>query len=305
MYEAFINSISNIINKDNIHLNQPMSKHTTFKVGGVADILVEPENVNQLIEILSCAKEYNVPYFVMGNGSNLLVGDKGIRGLVIKIANAMSRCEVHGEYIKAECGIKLSRLANNALASCLTGLEFASGIPGTLGGAVFMNAGAYGGEMKDIIKEVKYFDIEKNEVITISGEDCEFGYRHSIFSDLNAVILEATMKLAYGEADEIRSVMNDLATRRNEKQPVDKPSAGSTFKRPEGYFAGTMIQDCGLKGHSIGGAQVSEKHAGFVINTGDATARDISELIEYVQEKVEEKYGVVLEPEVRFVGEFQ
>lgn len=305
MYEAFINSISNIINKDNIHLNQPMSKHTTFKVGGVADILVEPENINQLIEILSCAKEYNVPYFVMGNGSNLLVGDKGIRGLVIKIANAMSRCEVDGEYIKAECGIKLSRLASNALAGCLTGLEFASGIPGTLGGAVFMNAGAYGGEMKDVIKEVTYFDIEKNEVITISGEACEFGYRHSVFSDLNVVILEATMKLALGEADEIRAVMNDLAARRNEKQPVDKPSAGSTFKRPEGYFAGTMIQDCGLKGYSIGGAQVSEKHAGFVINTGDATARDILELIEYVKEKVSEKYGVILEPEVRFVGEFR
>ncbi len=304
MTDTVIESIREIVGNDAAFINEPMSNHTTFKIGGAADILIEPESVDCLLAVLNVLKEQNVPFFVMGNGSNLLVADNGIRGAVIKISNSMSAAKVDGEYIDAECGIKLSRLSGIAQNASLTGLEFASGIPGTLGGALFMNAGAYGGEMKDVVTSVTYLDIKSGEIKTISGDECEFGYRHSIFSKIDAVIISARIKLASGDSTEIRKAMNELATRRNEKQPVDKPSAGSTFKRPDGYFAGTMIQDCGLKGYKIGGAEVSQKHAGFIINAGGATAKDVRDLIAYVQDTVEDKFSVRLEPEVRFVGEF-
>lgn len=304
MTDTVIESIREIVGKDAVLINEPMSKHTTFKIGGEADILIEPDGTDCLLDVLKVLKEHNVQFFVMGNGSNLLVADRGIRGAVIKISNSMSAVNVDGEYIDAGCGIKLSRLSGIAQNASLTGLEFASGIPGTLGGALFMNAGAYGGEMKDIVECVTYLDIKSGEIKTISGDECGFGYRHSLFSKIDAVIISARLKLASGDAVEIRKAMNELALRRNEKQPVDKPSAGSTFKRPEGHFAGTMIQDCGLKGYKIGGAEVSEKHAGFIINAGGATAKDVRDLIAYVQDTVEEKFSVRLEPEVRFVGEF-
>ncbi|MBQ3572980.1 MAG: UDP-N-acetylmuramate dehydrogenase [Clostridia bacterium] len=304
MTDTVIESIRKNVGNAAVLINEPMSKHTTFKIGGTADILVEPESADCILAVLEVLKNNNISFFVMGNGSNLLVADSGIKGAVIKISNSMSAAGVDGEYIEAECGIKLSRLANLAQSSSLTGLEFASGIPGTLGGALFMNAGAYGGEMRDVVKSVTYLDIKSGELKTISGDECEFGYRHSIFSKVDAVIISARLKLASGDAEEIRKTMNELAQRRNEKQPVDKPSAGSTFKRPEGHFAGTMIPDCGLKGYRIGGAEVSRKHAGFIINAGGATAKDVRDLIEYVQDTVEDKFSVRLEPEVRFVGEF-
>lgn len=304
MIDTVIESIREIVGKDAVLINEPMSKHTTFKIGGAADILIEPEDIECLLGVLEALKKNNVPFFIMGNGSNLLVGDRGVRGAVIKISNSMSAASVDGEYIDAEGGIKLSRLANIAQSASLTGLEFASGIPGTLGGALFMNAGAYGGEMKDVIKSVTYLDIKSGEIKTISGNECDFGYRHSIFSEIDAVVISARLKLSNGDGKEIRATMNELAAKRNDKQPIDKPSAGSTFKRPEGHFAGTMIQDCGLKGYKIGGAEVSEKHAGFIINAGGATAKDVRNLIEYVQDTVDDKFSVRLEPEVKFVGEF-
>lgn len=304
MLDAIVRLIAETVGMSAVTVNEPMSKHTTFKIGGPADVMVEPGSAQQLLAVLKLIKKFEIPYFVMGNGSNLLVGDKGIRGAVIKISGAMSDCDVDGNYVRAQSGIKLSRLAHTALNNGLKGLEFASGIPGTLGGAVFMNAGAYGEEMKDVISEVTYIDTEKCELITIPGDECEFGYRKSIFTEKSAIVTEAVMKLENGNVEEIKEKMNDLAGRRCDKQPLDKPSAGSTFKRPEGYFAGALIQDCGLKGCSVGGAQVSEKHSGFVINTGNATAEDVAGLIKKVQADVRDKFGVDLETEVRFVGEF-
>ena len=267
-------------------------------------ILIEPQDTQRLAAVLKLIKRFNIPYFVMGNGSNLLVGDKGIRGAVIKIGNGMSECDTDGTQITAQSGIKLSRLANTALKNGLCGLEFASGIPGTLGGAVFMNAGAYGGEMKDVISHVKYVSSKDCEIHTLTVQECSFGYRKSAFSDGDKIVTEAVLNLENGDMDEIKARMAELSAKRAEKQPIDKPSAGSTFKRPEGYFAGTLIQDAGLKGLSIGGAEVSQKHAGFVINKGGATAADVRALIEEVQNRVMIKFGVHLEPEVKFVGEF-
>ncbi len=304
MLNNILPQLNAILGEGSLSLNEPMCKHTTFKIGGPADVLVEPESTLQIAELIRLCKENAVPYFIMGNGSNILVSDKGIRGVVIKIANNLSYCSVDGNIITAECGIKLSRLANFALNNSLTGLEFASGIPGTLGGAVFMNAGAYGGEMKDVIKSVTYLDTIDGTIYDITADMCDFGYRKSVFSNKYSVILKAIMELEVGDPQEIKATMSNLATKRNEKQPVDKPSAGSTFKRPAGYFAGTMIEECGLKGYKIGGAEVSVKHAGFIINSGDATAKDVLELIEYVRNTVMQRFGVELEPEVRLVGEF-
>lgn len=302
--EAVVRVIAETVGMSAVSVDEPMSRHTTFKIGGSADVIIEPGGASQLLAVVRLLKRFDIPYFVMGNGSNLLVGDKGIRGAVIKISGAMSEYEVSNSDISAECGIKLARLANAALNNGLEGLEFASGIPGTLGGAVFMNAGAYGEEMKDIISDVTYIDVKTEEIVTLPQSKCGFGYRKSIFSDKAAIITGATLKLRNGNPDEIKAKMNDLAKRRTEKQPLDKPSAGSTFKRPEGYFAGALIQDCGLKGCSVGGAEVSEKHSGFIINAGGATATDVRELIKKVQTDVYDKFGVMLETEVKFVGEF-
>ncbi len=304
MNDAIIRLIAETVGNTNVYVGDSMSAHTTFKIGGAADLIVEPENKNQLAAILGMVRQFDLPCFVMGNGSNLLVGDKGIRGVVIKIANAMSGYEINGECITAESGIKLSRLANAALGDGLSGLEFASGIPGTLGGALYMNAGAYGGEMKDVTENVTYIDKDTLEIKTISSRECDFGYRKSVFSKSGDIICGATLRLISGNPGDIKAKMAELSAKRIEKQPLDKPSAGSTFKRPEGYFAGTMIQDCGLKGYKIGGAEVSEKHAGFVINSGGASARDVLDLIEHIKKEVKNKYGVELEPEVRMVGEF-
>lgn len=284
--------------------DEPMKNHTSFKIGGNADFIAEPENENQIIALLKVLAENNIPYFVMGNGSNILVGDKGIRGVVIKLADSMSDCSVNGNEISAGSGIKLSRLAKTALDNSLGGMEFASGIPGTLGGAVYMNAGAYGGEMKDIVKSVTYIDTKTLDVKTIDSKDCDFDYRHSVFSSGDKIITGATLKLDKKDKNEIAALMKDLSERRTSKQPLDKPSAGSTFKRPTGYFAGTLIQDAGLKGKRIGGAEVSTKHSGFIINADGATARDVLDLVEYVKKEVKDKFGVELEPEIKTVGEF-
>ena len=286
-----------------VRLQEPMARHTSFRVGGPAALMALPASREEAVLCVKTAATLGIEPFFMGNGSNLLVPDEGVSRFIIKTGN-LRLCRREDNRILADSGITLARLAVFARDEGLTGLEFAHGIPGRVGGAVYMNAGAYGGEMKDVVESVTYLDIKSGEIKTISGDECEFGYRHSIFSKIDAVIISARLKLASGDSAEIRKAMNELATRRNEKQPVDKPSAGSTFKRPEGYFAGTMIQDCGLKGYKIGGAEVSEKHAGFIINAGGATAKDVSDLIAYVQDTVEDKFSVRLEPEVRFVGEF-
>lgn len=285
-----------------VRVNEEMKNHTTFKIGGPADIFISAGSVDEIRAVLDYCKKNSVPCMIMGNGSNMLVGDKGIRGVVLQVGNKMSECKIEDETVYAEAGILMSALAKRILAAELTGFEFASGIPGTLGGGIYMNAGAYGGELKDIIEEVTYID-ENNEIKTAKNADLDFGYRHSIFETGKYVILSCKMKLKKGNADEIKALMADYTKRRNDKQPISMPSAGSTFKRPEGYFAGKLIQDAGLMGYAVGGAQVSEKHAGFVVNKGGATAEDVLRLIEYVQKTVMEKFGVRLEPEVRLIGD--
>lgn len=288
-------SLNKITAKENIFVNEPMSNHTTFKTGGKADYLVIPQNKNEMIEIL----KLDVEKTIIGNGSNLLVRDGGIRGLVIK-TTALKNYRVEGEYIIAEAGILLSKLSNVAKENSLTGFEFACGIPGTLGGAVMMNASAYEGEISSVVCETEYADINGNVFVT---RDHRFGYRKSMFTDSKFTILESKLKLEKGNKEEIETKMKDLMKRRNEKQPVNMPSAGSTFKRPEGHFAGKLIEDAGLKGYKVGGAEVSTLHAGFIINNGNATSKDILNLIKHIQDKVKNEFGVDLEPEVKIIGE--
>ncbi len=298
-----IENLTNIVGEKSIFLDEPMSKHTTFRVGGAADIYLRPGSIAETVSLIGILKRMAVPYLIIGNGSNLLVSDKGIRGAVVEIGAGMEGYRVDDNILYAEAGIKLSKLANIALRNSLSGLEFASGIPGTLGGAVCMNAGAYDGEMRDVIREVTYYD-DKGNINTISNERCEFDYRRSFFSGKSHVVLGCSLKLTKEDPEKIKSKMEDYNKRRKEKQPLEKPSAGSTFKRPVGYFAGKLIQDAGLRGYSIGGAAVSEKHSGFVINDGDATAKDIYELILYIKKTVKSKFDVELEPEVKLVGDF-
>ena len=279
-----------------------LKEYTSFKIGGVADLYVCPNNLMELLNVLTILKENNVPYFLLGAGSNLLISDKGIRGAVIKLGDGFDYAHAKGDYILAGAGVSLQALSAVAKNAELTGVEFASGIPGSLGGAIFMNAGAYGGEMKDIISEVSFVDSD-GVVKTISGAECDFGYRKSIFSKGDKIIISAKLVLKKGNAQEIIATMRDLNGRRKEKQPLEFPSAGSTFKRPEGHFAGTLIEQAGLKGVRVGDAQVSEKHAGFIINVGNATAKDVCNLISHVQDVVFEKFGVKLEPEIRVTGE--
>lgn len=285
-----------------ILFDEPMSKHTTFRVGGPAQIYVRP-SVAELKGWVKFAKEYQVPLTVIGNGSNLLVSDNGIKGIVAEIGKEMESVFISGNTITAEAGVSLGALANQAAAFALTGLEFAAGIPGTLGGAVVMNAGAYGGEMKDVIKSVTVLD-ENGEEKELTLEELDLSYRHSCIPEKGYVVVEVTMKLESKDEKSIRETMADFRERRIEKQPLEYPSAGSTFKRPEGYFAGKLIEDAGLSGYQVGGAQVSEKHCGFVINKGGATEKDISTLMDDVAKKVKEQFGVDLEPEVRKIGEF-
>ena len=280
--------------------NEPMSRHTSFGVGGEADVFVSVNNTADLIFVLENAKECALPTFILGKGSNLLVSDKGIAGVVV-YTGKMNNISVFGETVTAECGVKLSTLCNTLLENSLSGLEFGYGIPGTVGGAVFMNAGAYIGEIKDVLVSCEYID-ENLELKKINLADMALSYRNSIFQKKNFIVTSATMKFKLGDADEIKAKMDDFISRRKQKQPLEYKSAGSTFKRPEGNFAGALIEKCGLKGKRVGGAEVSEKHAGFIVNKGNATCGDILALIELVKQEVYEKTGYTLEPEVRFVG---
>lgn len=282
--------------------NEPMSAHTTFRIGGPADMFVSVRSISEVRELIKAAKETMTPFMVIGNGSNMLVSDKGIRGLVIHIGKDLSDISVSGNIITAQAGALMSKVASEALRAELTGFETLSGIPGSLGGGLFMNAGAYGGEIKNVVKSVTYID-ESGEIYTVSNEECKFSYRHSIFCDGGKYILSAELELKKGDPSEIKAAMDDYNNRRKEKQPLSMPSAGSTFKRPEGYFAGRLIEDCGLKGYRVGGAMISDLHAGFVVNTGNATASDVMTLIDDIRDMVRKKFGVELEPEVRLIGE--
>lgn len=287
-----------------VSIDEPMSAHTTFRAGGHAAVYAEPTG-DELAALLSFVTTESLPYFVLGNGSNVLFSDAGYDGIVIGIGKRMAHIRSEGGVISAGAGALLSSLAAEALRAGLSGLEFASGIPGSVGGGVFMNAGAYGGELKDVIRRVTALT-PAGTVKTYSANELNLSYRHSIFSDTAAgeIVLSAEFLLQPGDPEKIRTAMQELNARRREKQPLEYPSAGSTFKRPEGYFAGKLIQDAGLMGFSVGGAAVSTKHAGFVVNTDHATASDIYAVIKGVQEKVLESSGVRLEPEVRLIGEF-
>ncbi len=280
--------------------NEPLSRHTTFRVGGPADVLFLPESAQELQRAMELAREAGEECLVIGNGSNLLVRDGGVRGLVIKLAGPMSDVSVEGTAIRAQAGASLSQVSRAALQASLTGLEFASGIPGSLGGALAMNAGAYGGELSQVVREAMV--LMDGRVQTLSREELAMGYRTTRVLREGGIVLSAVLDLKEGDAPQIAATMDDLNRRRREKQPLSFPSAGSTFKRPEGYFAGALIEQAGLKGYAIGGAQVSEKHAGFLINRGGATASDLLRLIEYVQERVYAQSGVRLETEVRICG---
>lgn len=292
-----------LLGEDRVFTEEAMSQHTTFKIGGPADYFLMPDKGEDVGRVIKICKEKEIPYFILGNGSNLLVGDGGYRGAVIQIYRNMSSVTVEGNEITAQAGALLSAVAAAAKNASLTGFEFAGGIPGTIGGAVVMNAGAYGGEMKDVLTEVTVMNAE-GDIFTLPTEELELGYRTSIIKTAGYIVLEAKIRLKEGDSEVIRETMKDLTIRRTTKQPLEYPSAGSTFKRPEGYFAGKLIMDSGLAGYQVGGAQVSEKHCGFVINAGGATARDVRTLMDNVRDIVYEKYGVTLEPEVKFLGEF-
>lgn len=292
-----------ILGEENVFTKEPMSRHTTFRAGGPADFFVTPEKEGQVRKTLFLLKEARVPCYIMGNGSNLLVGDRGYRGVILQICKKMNRIRIQDTVIQAQAGALLSKIAAEAQAKGLTGFEFASGIPGSLGGAVMMNAGAYGGEMKQVLTQAQVLNAS-GEIEDVLAEEMELGYRSSVFSRNGGVILSASIQLEPGEPPAIQSRMEELKFLRTSKQPLEYPSAGSTFKRPEGYFAGKLIQDAGLRGFQVGGAQVSEKHCGFVINKDQATAMDIRSLMEQVSEKVYAQFGVRLEPEVKLIGEF-
>ena len=287
-----------------VKYNEPMSKHTTIKIGGPADILVTPTSIEDIKQVVKFAKEENIPVTIIGNGSKLLVKDEGIRGLVIKITGKFANIEIVDEEIIAEAGITLPRLSIIAKDNSLAGLEFAAGIPGCLGGAIFMNAGAYGSEMSNIVTEVTYLDKDLN-VVTKLKDELEFGYRQSFFKnneEENNIVLSVKMKLEKGNKEEIYEKMQSNNKSRREKQPLEYPNAGSTFKRPEGYFVGKLIDDVGLRGKRIGGAMISDKHSGFIVNIDKATAKDVLELISLTQSIIKEKFNVSLEPEIKVIG---
>ncbi len=283
-------------------LDASMKEFTTLKIGGPADVLVQPRSIDELVSLVCAAKKYNVPYLFMGNGSNVLVRDKGIRGVVIKFGANMANALVSGNVITAECGISMARLAGVAADNSLTGFEFAAGIPGTLGGGIVMNAGAYKGELKDVVFEVKAL-LPNGEIKVFTKDELDFSYRHSCFSNTNMLVLEAKLMLTKGDKEQIKARISELNQRRRTTQPLEFPSAGSAFKRPKDGFAAAMIDSCGLKGYAIGDAQISEKHAGFLVNRGNATAKDVTCLLEHVQAVVQNTYGTVLEPEIITVGE--
>lgn len=303
MNEKIVNEFCSIVGSDNVWTDEPMSSHTTFRIGGPADYYICPHSVDEIQRVVHTCQQAKVPYFILGNGSNLLVSDKGYRGAIIQIYKNMSDILVEGTVLTVKAGALLSQIARKAMEYGLTGFEFAGGIPGTLGGAVVMNAGAYGGEMKDVLQEVVVMTNE-GDVRCLKAEELQLGYRTSIIKESGYIVLEAVIKLMPGEKEKIKERMDELRGKRVSKQPLEYPSAGSTFKRPQGYFAGKLIMDAGLRGFSVGNAQVSEKHCGFVINTGSATAEEVRELIRQVIQRVHENSNVTLEPEVKFLGEF-
>lgn len=300
---AILQYISSVVPKENIYENEPMKTRTTFRVGGEAKLLVEISSADELTKLIPYLIRMGEPYYVKGNGSNLLVGDKGYNGVILEIASKMNSIKVDGTKITASAGVLMSQIAKAALENSLTGFEFASGIPGTIGGGVVMNAGAYDGELKDVVTSVTVCDPD-GEIYTLDNKDMEFGYRTSAIKKRPFTVLEVTIELSSGNHDDIQNKMSELNEKRRTKQPLEYPSAGSTFKRPTGYFAGKLIMDAGLRGFSIGGAAVSEKHCGFVINKGGATAADVYEVIVEVQERVKDKFDVILEPEIVFLGTF-
>jgi len=294
--------LSRFIPYDRISVNEPMAKHTSFKIGGSADVYVQPAYKDELVQIIDECRSNNAPFVILGNGSNVLIPDEGLRKVVIQLYPHFSECWIDesGKYIFAEAGAPLSTLAYLACQEGMAGLEFASGIPGTVGGAICMNAGAYDHDMAEVCVLVDLL-MPNGELVSLLGEQMNFGYRSSILQQNGGIVLCAGFALSPGDKHEIERDMAELNRRRRETQPLEYPSVGSTFKRPQGHFTGKLISDCGLKGFSIGGAQVSEKHAGFVINTGDATAKDVISLIEHIQETVKDRYDVILEPEVKIL----
>lgn len=294
--------LEEIVGKDKVKYNEKMSKYTTMRVGGPCDCIVFPDEISKIREVIDFCKNENITFFVIGNGSNLLVKDEGIHGVVIKLGHRFSKIEIDGEYILAYAGATMPALSQLAKKNSLKGLEFACGIPGTIGGGVKMNAGAYGSQISDILYEVTYMD-EKEEIKTIKNKDCSFGYRKSIFTiNPNYVILSAKFKLERGNIDEIENKMKENSLARKAKQPLEYPNFGSVFKRPEGYFVGKLVDDAGLRGYKIGGAQVSTKHTGFIVNVDNATCKDVLDLIGYVQTTVYNKFNVKLTPEVIIIG---
>lgn len=284
-----------------VKYDEPLKNHTTFQIGGKCIALIEPKKVEDIIEAIKICRENNLKFFVIGNGSNLLVPDDGYNGVIIKIKSEFSNIQVEGECLIAHSGAKLSEVYTVAYENSLTGFEFASGIPGTIGGAIFMNAGAYGGEMKDIVESVEVLDLDNYEIKELKNEELDFSYRKSIIQRKNYIVLTIKLKLTKGNKEEIKAVYEDLREKRNSKQPLNFGSAGSTFKRPEGHFASKLIEDAGLKGYHINDAWVSEKHSGFIVNKGNASYKEVMELIEYVQKVVFEKFEVKLETEVRIL----
>lgn len=293
--------IKEYVPEEDILEREPMWKHTTFRIGGEAACFVRISSPEQLKKLIYYFKQVELPCFILGNGSNLLVSDEGYEGVVLQIGDRLGRMEVKGTRIEVQAGALLSGTARCAMEHGLTGLEFASGIPGTVGGGIVMNAGAYGGELKQVVREVTVLSPD-GEILTLEGKDMEFGYRTSVIRNRRFTVLQAVLELSCGDKKEIQAAMEELAKRRREKQPLEYPSAGSTFKRPEGYFAGKLIMDAGLRGYSVGGARVSEKHCGFVVNDGNATARDVAEVIKDVQERVKNRFGVSLEREIIYLG---
>ena len=303
MRGEIITEIERILPAGQILRDEPMSRHTTFRVGGAAKCLIRVDDKEQLKKLVPYLHITGQKYFILGNGSNLLVGDKGYSGIVVKLEDGKDGITVEGERMKVSAGTLLARAAAKARDHGLSGMEFASGIPGTMGGAIVMNAGAYGGEMKQIVESVEVMNME-GEILVLDNDTMEFGYRTSVVKSRPFIVLDTVLALNKGNKDEIGGRMDELAKQRREKQPLEYASAGSTFKRPEGYFAGKLIMDAGLRGFGIGGAKVSEKHCGFIVNTGNATAEDIREVIEEVQHCVKAKFGVTLEREIIYLGDF-
>ena len=295
--ETVIAGLAGLVPEENILVNEPMKKHTTFRIGGEAACYVKIQNADQLATVQKFLQQESVPMQVLGNGSNLLFSDEGFAGVILEICDKMNGIRVEGSQLIVQAGALMSKVARVAYENSLTGFEFAAGIPGTIGGGTVMNAGAYGGELKQVISSVKMLD-ETGKIVELSNKEMEFGYRTSIVKKKPYIVVEVTLQLRPGKQEEILEAMEDLAFRRRDKQPLEYPSAGSTFKRPEGYFAGELIMKSGLRGYRVGGAQVSEKHCGFVINTGDATAEDVLQLMEHVKNTVKATFGVELEPEV-------